>query len=402
MEVYGMDYKKMFLELTLEEKLQVFKELSADESVTEEDLSAMINAAANYEIKEKLASGKSVDIATEEVITEYQDLFDTFEIRRVTQQDKIADSEDGIGSVVRSYVPKKMIIADPTISTPLFVNGSNQVAHRTHEVTALFQIHYDRIEDDDKVTGLGKLTPFDKKCLDAITTLYANGNRVISLSQIYRVMCINQNTRQKLRSDTRDAIKASISKMIGSLTTVNAQEAHSAQKIELRQALLTGVFRKMTFANGTVEECLYLPVPPVLYQYSRLVNEVSVIPLDVIDTGARNSVQELNLASYLELQINYANARSTSCLIDLSQCYYYYYSNLDEFNPEGRKTLKARARKYIKQILDNWIQTKYIKSYSFEKMDKSDIRAYSHIRIETNDVLQTIQNKDFAKTLIEG
>ena len=48
MEVYGMDYKKMFLELTLEEKLQVFKELSADESVTEEDLSAMINAAANY------------------------------------------------------------------------------------------------------------------------------------------------------------------------------------------------------------------------------------------------------------------------------------------------------------------------------------------------------------------
>lgn len=396
------DYKKIFLELSIQEKLQIFKELSADESVTEEDLSSMINAAANYEIKEKLASGKSIEVATEEVITEYKDLFDQFELRRISQQDKLPDDEDGVGEVVRSYVPSSMVLADPTISTPLFANGSYQVAHRTHEVTALFQIHYDKIEDDDKVTGLGKLTPFDKKCLDAITTLYANGNRVLSLSQIYRVMSINHDTKYRLSDDMRESIKASVSKMIGSLTTINAMESHSSKKIELRQALLTGVFRKMTFANGTVEECLYLPVPPVLYQYSRLVNEVSVIPLNIIDTGARTSVQELNLASYLETQINYANARNESCLIPLSKCYFYYNSHLEEFKPADRKTLKARARKYIKQILDNWIGTGYIKSYVFVKKDAADPRVYSHIQIETNDVIQSVNDIDLAKKLIQG
>ena len=117
-----------------------------------------------------------------------------------------------------------------------------------------------------------------------------------------------------------------------------------------------------------------------LLQYAKMRSQISSIENYLLDTPTQKTKNSLTVQSYLLQKINILKLNK-----NLPQCIMYdaIYDLFDEFKNnelplKTKESMRSRIRKAITDILNFWVQEKFIENYEIERKDK----AYYKINIK--------------------
>jgi hypothetical protein len=134
--------------------------------------------------------------------------------------------------------------------------------------------------------------------------------------------------------------------------------------------LLQGTTLTLKTDNGNEVWGLKINYEPILYTYNRIKNHILSIPLAILDTKTVNSTEEIIvIKEYLIKQIELLkNNHRHNALLRYDTIFKETGSN----NNTGRTQTK-RLRDGIKNLLKEWEEMKYIKTYKEKKQGNKNI-----------------------------
>lgn len=223
------------------------------------------------------------------------------------------------------------------------------------EALIVYTLNFDDLEN---VQITKQLTPFDKRVYIAVAALYKAGNGIINIYQIHQMM----GNKGKPSQGQMEKINDSLTKMRGARVYVdNTKEIEVNKrypKFKYDGALLE--FRRISAYNRnnvlSDTSIMILAYPPLM-SFAEKRNQLTTIPLKVLESPASKTDANLMLDDYLLERISHMkhDPRLSRKIL---------YSKLYERCQIKTSLQRNRAPEKIKNYLDYYKQVGYISDYT--------------------------------------
>ena len=303
---------------------------------------------------------------------------------------------------------------------PIGIDAGVRTIKRNEDFGCIVHLDYEKIiKSDDVVTG-AELSHFDRSVYDAVSTIYATGNKFFTTVELLRV--ITQNPKAKLTEKKREQIRSSlfhIARFWMTITTDDSEKLEVWYKLSRRkplnyerkiyknlQATYTG--RLLNFSvigyraiegepfekKEELAEVWKILDTPLLYQYAKAKGQISSVPIKYLDTSKKADKKiALNrgdhtdeLASFLSREIDTMKKTAKrkqpySRIILLERIY--QIDGIDEIQQteDNIRTKKKTTRQKLVKILNRFRENGFIKKYELHKKVKKNSLCFYSVEI---------------------
>jgi len=241
-----------------------------------------------------------------------------------------------------------------------------------NEVCITSSLTYDG--DDLSISGSSEFTSYDKIIHDAVCSLWAVGNNVITPAQIYRNIT-GLNHKDQINKETLVKVFNSIQKSrfmeVKIDCTEQAKLYPGLDKIKISENMLYS--KLITIETGGHEiEAFQILRPPILYEYNKHLKQIISINTSLLNTnkGGKciNTEENTALKMYLIKRIEVMkNSKKTTNKIK----YETIFSNADIEITAKDTVKKKRTREKIRNMLESWKDEGYITDFKEYKAGRN-------------------------------
>ena len=275
----------------------------------------------------------------------------------------------------------------------------------------IVKLNYEKIMNSNDVITGAELSPYDRNVYDSVVTLYAAGNKIFPLQDIWRVF--SQNPSAKLTEVERKKLLKSLFHIARFWITIvtdysektevwaekNSNPDNKPFKPERKfykklQSSYTGhLLEFRVIANRRVEtvhsnngqeviekettaEILELGFCPILYQYAKAKGQVASTPIKLLNTSDRSNKKIVinrgyhndEITTFLAREIDTMKKSSTYNNIILLERFY-IIDGINEVQTDTNSVnkKKKKTRDKIEKILSHFKINGIIKDYIFHK-----------------------------------
>lgn len=183
-------------------------------------------------------------------------------------------------------------------------------------------------------------------------------------------------TKNKPSQQQIDAVIQSLNKMKHihvALDISQELKQYSLQNDDIEKGILDApllAFESITIThkNKNITTGYNILSSPILYRYSSLINQVTIVPLAVLDVPVNNTQTNIILKNYLIRRIKGMKSK-TNNLYQNTILFESVYTLLEV--PKGDALQSSKIRKTIDEIFKYWVENKFINSYEFVKKGRS-------------------------------
>lgn len=162
--------------------------------------------------------------------------------------------------------------------------------------------------DQDELDGLNisrEIDSYDQRVYDAICTLYDCGNKIITITQIYRTMGGKGNpAKSDLQKINNSIVKLWSTKVFVDETKDYEEYLPKDGKIKHRGRILNISFKDAYIHNKYVESAIVFLEEPYLLNFSKRRKQIEAIPRNVIENNKRMTNKNLAIENYLLTRIS--------------------------------------------------------------------------------------------------
>lgn len=277
---------------------------------------------------------------------------------------------------LRTILPKTYYITnnklDNEITKDFMDNGEIMLAvinpDKTNEISTYNSLTYEG--ENISITGKQTFTAYDRAVHNAVSTLWAAGNQIITPQRVYMTMA-GIKEREYISPQAIGAVTKSIEKSRATKLKIDFTAEAKAKKLNVESAvidsMLLNVDKITVRAGGEVKEAYKITRTPALYEYAQLTKQIISVPIGLLDIrqATRNTEYIIPIKEYLLRRIGIMknNGGMGNKIV---------YNTI--FEEAGIKTENPtqtkRYRDSIKAILDLWKKEKEIKGYKEYKDGK--------------------------------
>lgn len=329
------------------------------------------------------------DATSKTLIVEYDDK----RIETFIQQNSPINNEMIRNSVVNDLIPTDIDGQMSIIPTEVTTRAKKG---KLAPVVTLCSFSYDNNTDIEIMTTKrgNKITAYDRRVYNAVSTLYLNGRKTVSIAEIYAVM--TGYIRANPPKTTRDTIEQSLRKLSSINVFIDLTNEMNANMIKDKEPLIkAGILsdnndkmKKVSLEDkmihikiGTLEsesgkvfKSIQIINEPTLLTYNRAKKTLISIPMNYIGlTNSNTTERTIAFQDYLLLRIiNYKNGKMKENKILYDTIY--KESGIDKPSTKkdetDRKGVK-RDRETILKMMDEWKQNGLISNYYEFKSNKT-------------------------------
>lgn len=271
--------------------------------------------------------------------------------------------------------------------TSVLVKGKTKKAD---PVYSLCSFSYDDTVDLEILNKNGryKITGYDRRVYNAIGTLWLNGRKTVSLTEIFDIM--NGYAKANPSSKQLQAVEKSLNKLKSIKVYIDLTQEVKAHMIEDKDALVeAGILKSrtdkvksaviednmlhfrvgtITSEQGKVFKSIQIVGEPSLLTYNRAKGTLISIPMEYIGLNDSNATEKtIAFQDYLLMRIiSYKNKK----LFENKVIYDTLYRDSGIDRPEARKDFK-RDRETITRLMDEWKKKGLITGYKEVKEGRS-------------------------------
>lgn len=252
------------------------------------------------------------------------------------------------------------------------------------EIISSIMVSYEG--ENVQIKGRRPFTEYDRNVYNAIVSLYTQGDpqHIMSPAMIYRAMTglpDNSNPSPKQIA----AVIKSIDKMRFIRVLIDCTEELKQRKVQIDgvpvvngmlDTYLLNADGAQFSAGGHTIDGYRINQPPVLYEYSRAVNQILSVPADLLAIDASNTESRISVKGYLLRRIEGMKGKnalnSRNILFDSYEKDGKHHPGIYEIagKPEPSPKDAASIRSFVSSALESWKKREYIKDYSLVKEGK--------------------------------
>jgi hypothetical protein len=279
---------------------------------------------------------------------------------------------------LHSIIPENIYITNNKLSNELTRNFAQKGTitlgvinpNKKGEIVTYNSLTYEG--KDISITGKYEFTAYDRAIHNAVCSLYAAGNEIVTPRMVYRAVN-GMSDNEKVSPQSMEAVINSLDKsrfMRLKVDFTNEAKARgwSVDKTEIDSYLLPAE-SVIVEAGGHKTLAYKILKIPELYKYSQLTKQIISIPLGLLDTkeATRNTEEIISIKEYLIRRIEIMKHDK-----DMSNKILYDTIFEEASIVIKRYTERDRYRKYIKDILSLWeTRDSYIKNFKEYTVGKS-------------------------------
>ena len=243
-------------------------------------------------------------------------------------------------------------------------------------VTNMVSINFDEIQEHGlSIRGRREITAYDQVIHDAVVTLTIDGdNDVVTTNMIYQTITGNTGHATGVTAKAAQAISESITKLMYSRLILDATEEEDAfNKIHLsKDSPLLPAERLTVSINGQIQEAIHILKTPPLYEYANSTDRIARIDMKLLNSPINKNEEIITLQDYLLRRIVAMQNPKNSLKPTIKYDTLYEHLNITAPTQGALRKKKATIRKYVKTILDYWVEEDFIKGY-IENKRKNEI-----------------------------
>lgn len=224
-----------------------------------------------------------------------------------------------------------------------------------------------------------KLRPFDMVILTHAATLFKAGNKVISTDMLWRQM--NGGADKKPTDKMRNEMYDSFCRLGQTWLYIDASEEKQAglnDRREFRGALLPcGMVIGNVIVNGKpAHDCIKIYDTSPLLDYAHAKGQISPVKVEMYNLPVTRTEENMLLIEYLiGAYADMRNARSDRNKNILSYQTIYDTLGVEDNGKASTRTIKARIRTTVKDILSAWVDGGFIKGYRELTADNNPLKS---------------------------
>ena len=347
----------------MKKKIEINTNMSAKEKIKylEDELGKLVSPEKHEELKKMLDEFQSAtsENTAEALKTAFEEKFFTSE--------KYPDASEI--EFLRSILPDNFYISNNKLANEMikdFVSKGNKelVVIKTPKKGEI--ITYNSLTYDDKninISGRHEFTAYDRTVHNAVCSLYAAGNEVVTSSMVYRAMN-GMSESEYIKPVTLESVTNSLDKSRFLKLQVDFTDEARARGLHVDEttieSYLLAAKKIKVRTGGTILEAYKILDKPVLYQYAQQTKQILSVPLKLLDTkkATRNTEEIIPIKEYLIRRIEimkYSKNMGNKILYET------LFEEVGIENPSRDKSFDLR--KGIKAILELWKNEKYIKNF---------------------------------------
>ena len=278
----------------------------------------------------------------------------------------------------KDKVSNQLTLLEPEITRTLGLENKKD-KRKGKQIDVYVTLRFDELEESLQgnvaMVSLNKLDSADRQVLDALVTVWANGERTTTVQTIYRIITKNPNSR--ITPEKEEEILDRLRKLSRTHIKIDAT-AESAYYGDLRGQLegaIASVAIDTAYVNNKLTynavHILDLNLSPV-YRYAMIKEQIASVPFKMLDTKSANKNDEtIDIERYLIDRIeSYERTGNTILIEKIFDAADIREENYKEFGVKRKRTIKK-----ITGLLDGYVSTGYIQSYKINS--KGKIRNYS-------------------------
>jgi len=249
--------------------------------------------------------------------------------------------------------------------TALIVNNEKEP-----EITVKTQLSFVPL-DMENVKIPKYITAYDRAVHDAICSIYAAGNNIMTTSQIYEAMT-GKTTRIK---KTLEKVDESVLRLMMSLVFIDYTDQAKSKGLEttnttLKQNIIYCEGLTVNFPNGESSTGWKLLQAPTLYQYAKDIGQIITIDKSILSaTNVNNADDVVVLKHYLLRRIE--AMKNTKNNMDSKKI---LFSTMFSYcNISGNREKLRMKRDIVVALLMDWQKIGYIKEFKEYRGDKNKI-----------------------------
>lgn len=314
---------------------------------------------------------------------------DYMPIRVEIAVDMALDKIDGeaLPAIRGTNYPKQLIYTTDAVTQKIF---SGELISKTlapvrvspkkseEPINTVVMIDYEHLEGVS-FSRQKAFTPFDREVLNAVTTLYVEGNNeYITAEAIYKIM--TGDTKARLQPVMREKIVESMAILGRTFVKIDATrealEFYNVDSMAFEESAL--IIRKATVERGKNRVDAYQILgAPILYKYASGKKQIGRAPAKLLKSSLKTSEEIIILKGYLLRRVEQMkNSARTSRNIR----YATIFESLGTFEGLTDQQVKDKRKKLYKSIatvFDEWKADGYITEYTVNKNNN----AYESITI---------------------
>ena len=244
-------------------------------------------------------------------------------------------------------------------STSLGVDVANEKVRKAGiHLPVMYNLDFSELDALEDVSLTKNLDPYDKRVYMVVSAYFKNGSDRITYQQIYKAMGY---TGRAGKSDLKK-IHESVSKMSRTRIVVdNEVECGRYKRVRFTyDGALLPMERVAGYVNGQLaESVVHLFREPPLMTFARERKQLTEVSVKLLNSPLSKTNANLQLEDYLISRISHMKHGFLNCKMTFETI----YKNTDI----TEKKQKQRARDKIKQLLDYYRETGFIKGYRLEK-----------------------------------
>lgn len=364
-------FKDKIIDSLTDEELELLT--SRQEKLWDDILSVKAYSAEVDAIKDLYPKFKNKTLSQLDVDEDFQQALEEYRAKYPpivpVSDSTIVTSPAKIKEALKSIIPKNYYISNNKLSNeitkdllnkgtvPLAVINSNKKG----EILTYNSLTYDN--ENISITGQHEFTAYDRAIHNAVCSLYAAGNDIVTPAMVYRAVN-GMSEQEKVSPQAMEAVRNSLNKSRFMRLKVNYTEEAKARNIDIAKAEIDSNLleaRVITIeAGGHKVDAYRIHEMPVLYEYAQQTKQIISVPLKLLSTkgATRNTEEIIPIKEYLIRRIEIMkNDKSMSNKI----LYETIFDEVGIEHPNKKKSFDIRTG--IKAILNLWRSKKYIKDF---------------------------------------
>lgn len=226
---------------------------------------------------------------------------------------------------------------------------------RQKDSIVLVGINFDNPENGVTITK--QLTQYDKRVYVAAAALYNAGNKIVSATQIYYMMGYHTAPND----EDKRKIHESLTKMGSARVYIDNKNEVGYEKFTYDASLLP-FERKSAYINGKLtESAIHLFREPPLISFARSRNQITTLPVILLDSPQSKTESNLRLEDYLLERISHM--KSPKSKAPRKMLYETIFAQCAINKPKERQRAPEKIRKY----LNYYKKCGWIKNYTEEE-----------------------------------
>lgn len=304
---------------------------------------------------------------------------DYMPIRVEIAVDMALDKIDGeaLPAIRGTNYPKQLIYTTDAVTQKIF---SGELVSKTlapvrvspkkseEPINTVVMIDYEHLEGVS-FSRQKAFTPFDREVLNAVTTLYVEGNNeYITAEAIYKIM--TGDTKARLQPVMRGKIVESMAILGRTFVKIDATrealEFYNVDRMEFEESAL--IIRKATVERGKERVDAYQILgAPILYKYASGKKQIGRAPAKLLKSSLKTSEEIIILKGYLLRRVEQMkNSARTSRNIRYATIFE-SLGTFDGLTDPQKVKKRGKLYKFVDTILSEWVTDGYITSYSVNK-----------------------------------